>query len=55
MVEEQHVSQYGSLMDVHQGWLEGLLMHQYTECYLYWSCVQTETCPKDAQCLAAAA
>ena len=45
MVEEQHVSQYGSLMDVHESWLEGLLMHQYTECYLYWSCVRTETCP----------
>ena len=45
MVEEQHVSQYGSLMDVHQTWLECLLMHQYTECYLYWSCAQTETCP----------
>ena len=45
MVEEQHVSQYGSLMDVRESWLEGLLMHQYTECYLYWSCVQTETCP----------
>ena len=45
MVEEQHVSQYGGLMDVRESWLEGLLMHQYTECYLYWSCVQTETCP----------
>ena len=45
MVEEQHVSQYGSLMDVRESWLEGLLMHQYTECYLYWSCIQTETCP----------
>ena len=44
MVEEQHVSQYGGLMDVRESWLEGLLMHQYTECYLYWSCVQTETC-----------
>ena len=39
MVEEQHVSQYGSLMDVRESWLEGLLMHQYTECYLYWSCI----------------
>lgn len=45
MVEEQHVSQYGSLMDVSESWLECLLMHQYTECYLYWSCAQTETCP----------
>jgi len=43
MVEEQHVSQYGSLMDVKCTWLENLLMHQYTECYLYWSCMETET------------
>ncbi len=43
MVEEQHVSQYGSLMDVKCTWLENLLMHQYTECYLYWSCAETET------------
>ena len=45
MVEEQHVSQYGSLMDVQCTWLENLLMHQYTECYLYWSCCETETDP----------
>ncbi|MEA5065403.1 MAG: hypothetical protein VB065_05060, partial [Eubacteriales bacterium] len=30
MVEEQHVTEYGSLMDVNASWLEGLLMHQYT-------------------------
>lgn len=42
MIEEQHVTQYGSLMDPRQTWLESLLMHQYTECYLYWSCAQTE-------------
>jgi len=45
MIEEQHVSQYGSLMDVKCTWLENLLMHQYTECYLYWSCYETETDP----------
>ena len=43
MGEEQHVSQYGSLMDVNGTWLENLLMHQYIECYLYWSCLETET------------
>ncbi|MBQ8554598.1 MAG: hypothetical protein IJ438_01875 [Clostridia bacterium] len=43
LIEEQHVSQYGSLMDVNCTWLENLLMHQYTECYLYWSCYETET------------
>lgn len=48
MVEEQHVSQYGSLMDTRETWLEGLLMHQYTEAYLYWSCAQTESDPRIA-------
>jgi len=43
MIEEQHVTHYGSLMDPRATWLESLLMHQYTECYLYWSCMQTET------------
>ena len=43
MIEEQHVTQYGGLMDPRQTWLENLLMHQYTECYLYWSCFRTET------------
>ncbi|MDD3335914.1 MAG: hypothetical protein PHI98_10425 [Eubacteriales bacterium] len=45
MIEEQHVSHYGSLMDVNCTWLEVLLMHQYTECYLYYSCMETETDP----------
>ena len=45
MVEEQHVSQYGSLLNPCMSWLENLLAHQFTECYLYWSCYETETCP----------
>ncbi len=43
MVEEQHVSQYGSLLNPTLSWLENLLVHQYTECWLYWSCHETET------------
>lgn len=43
MVEEQHVTQYGSLMDVHEGMLECWLNHEYTECYLYYSCWKDET------------
>lgn len=43
MVEEQHVSQYGSLMDPTCTWLEGLLEHEYLECYLYYSMYQDET------------
>ena len=43
MIEEQHVSHYGSLLDPCATWLENLLMHQYIECYLYWSMCETET------------
>ncbi len=43
MIEEQHVSHYGSLKDPNTTWLECLLMHEYTECYLYYSCYMTET------------
>lgn len=43
MIEEQHVTGYGSLMDTECTWLENLLMHEYTECYLYYSCWQDET------------
>lgn len=43
MIEEQHVSQYGSLIDTNCTWLEGLLMHEYTECYLYYSLMNDET------------
>ena len=42
-VEEEHVTQYESLMDAGATWLEMLLWHEYTECYLYWSCYLTET------------
>ncbi|MDO4283602.1 MAG: hypothetical protein Q4D02_08215 [Clostridia bacterium] len=45
MIEEQHVSQYGSLIDPTATWLEMLLMHEYTECYLYYSCFMDETDP----------
>ncbi len=43
MVEEQHVTHYGSLMDPNTTWLECLLLHEYTECYLYYSNYKTET------------
>lgn len=45
MVEEEHVTQYESLMDPNASWFEMLLWHEYCECYLYWSCYQTETDP----------
>lgn len=45
LIEEQHVSHYESLMDPNCTWLENLLNHEYTECYLYYSCFMTETDP----------
>lgn len=44
-VEEEHVTQYESLMDSGATWLEMLLWHEYNECYLYYSCYVTETDP----------
>ena len=43
MIEEQHVSLYGGLKDTTCTWLEELLMHEYTECYLYYSLAEDET------------
>lgn len=43
MIEEQHVTQYESLIDPNCTWLECALMHEYTECYLYYSAMQEET------------
>ena len=43
LIEEQHVTQYGSLIDTNMTFLENLLMHEYTECYLYYSCYEDET------------
>lgn len=45
MIEEQHVTEYGGLMDTTCSWLESWLVHEYTECYLYYSCFADETDP----------
>lgn len=37
MVEEQHVTHYGALLDPSCTWLENMLMREYMECYLYHS------------------
>lgn len=42
LVEEEHVTQYGSLIDPSADPLENHLLHEYCECYLYWSNYQTE-------------
>ena len=43
MIEEQHVSQYESLMDPSASWHEMNLLHEYLECYLYYSAMCEET------------
>ncbi len=43
MVEEEHVSQYESLKDPTCTWLMQWVMHEYTECYLYYSAMIEET------------
>jgi hypothetical protein len=45
-IEEQHVTQYESLLDPKETWLEQWLMHEATEVYNYYSCVQQETNPR---------
>lgn len=46
MIEEEHVSHYGSLLDTNVSPYESLLMHEYCEAYLYYSCFMGE---KDAR------
>jgi hypothetical protein len=41
-IEEQHVTHYESILDPTLSWLTNLVLHEYNECWLYWSCLQTE-------------
>ncbi len=41
-VEEEHVSHYESLADPTSSWLEMMVMHEYNECYMYYSCWSSE-------------
>ncbi len=45
-IEEQHVTQYESLADASETWLEKWVLHEANEVYLYWSCVEAETNPR---------
>lgn len=45
-IEEQHVTQYGSLQDPEESLLEKLLIHEATEVYTYYSCVEQESNPR---------
>ena len=43
MIEEAHVTQYESLKDPNLTWLEQWVMHEYCECWLYYSMIQDES------------
>jgi rubrerythrin len=41
-IEEQHVTQYESIIDATETWLEKWLLHEANEVYNYYSCVEYE-------------
>ncbi len=45
-IEEQHVTQYESLIDPDESWLEKWLLHEAIEVYNYYSCLQYESNPR---------
>src|SRR5690625_2117872 len=45
-VEEQHVTQFETIIDPTETWLEKWLLHEATEAYNYYSCVEQETNPR---------
>lgn len=42
LIEEQHVTHYESLLDPNMSWFEGEVLHQYNECYMYYSFMSQE-------------
>jgi hypothetical protein len=46
MIEEQHVTQYESLLDPLETWFEQWLHHEYLEVWLYHSFMEQETDPR---------
>lgn len=44
-IEEQHVTQYESIIDATETWLEKWLLHEATEAYNYYSCLTYERNP----------
>jgi hypothetical protein len=45
-IEEQHVTQYESIIDANETWLEKWLLHEATEVYNYYSCAEYENNPR---------
>ncbi|HEY0485907.1 MAG TPA: hypothetical protein VGD72_06625 [Mycobacteriales bacterium] len=46
LIEQEHVTHYESLCDPQETWWERLVLHEYNECYLYYSFLQQETHPR---------
>jgi rubrerythrin len=45
-IEEQHVTQYESIIDPQESWLEKWVMHELAEVYNYHGCMQQESNPR---------
>jgi rubrerythrin len=45
-IEEQHVTQYESIIDPNETWLEKWVLHEASEVYNYYGCVQSERNPR---------
>jgi hypothetical protein len=45
-IEEQHVTQYESIIDPSETWIEKWLLHEATEVWNYWGCYRSETNPR---------
>ncbi len=45
-IEEQHVTQYESIIDPTESWIEKWLLHEANEVYNYYSCVTQEDDPR---------
>jgi rubrerythrin len=45
-IEEQHVTQYESMIDASESWIEKWLLHEANEVYNYYSCVTQEEDPR---------
>jgi len=45
-IEEQHVTQYESIIDPEESWLEKWVLHETAEIYNYYSCLQYESNPR---------
>jgi hypothetical protein len=46
MIEEQHVTQYESLLDPAESWFQQEVFHQFNECYMYYSFMTEEVDPR---------